>query len=44
MIYQRLHPKSIGEVGQEFLTLLLKHFENDHPDVLESELEAEEKK
>ena len=41
MIYQRLHPKSIDEVGQEFLTLLLRHFENDQPDVFELELQGE---
>lgn len=36
--YQR--PKSIREAGQEFLTHLLRHFENARPDV--RELEAEE--
>ena len=38
--YQR--KKSIREAGQEFLIHLLRHFENDRPDVLEFELEAED--
>ena len=42
MTYQAVQPKSIREVGQEFMTHLLRHFENDRPDVLELELEAEE--
>lgn len=42
MIYQAAQPKSIGEAGQEFLGQLIQHFENDRPDVLESEFEAED--
>lgn len=34
------HPKSIREAGEEFHSQLLRHFENDRPDV--RELEAEE--
>lgn len=30
-------PKSIQEAGEEFRNLLLRHFENDQPDVLELE-------
>lgn len=30
-------PKSIAEAGQEFYAQLLKHFENDRPDVREQE-------
>ena len=34
---------SIGEAGRDFLALLLRHFENDRPDVLQFEfVEAEE--
>lgn len=35
-------PKSIKEAGEEFHSQLLRHFENDRPDV--SELEDEEER
>lgn len=45
MISQAEQPKSIGEAGQEFLCQLIQHFTNDdRPDVLELELEAEKQK
>ena len=44
MINQAMQAKSILEAGEEFHSELLRHFENDHPDVLELELEAEEQK
>ncbi len=44
VIYQGAQAKSIREAGKEFQSELLRHFENDHPDVLELELESEEKK
>ena len=37
-------PKSLKEAGEDFLAQLQRHFENDRPDVHESELEAEEQK
>ena len=43
MIFQAVQPKSIEGAGQEFLCQLIQHFTNDdRPDVLELELEAEE--
>ena len=42
MSYQAVRSKSLQEAGQEFLANLLQHFQNDQPDVLERELEAEE--
>lgn len=42
MIDQAVQPKSIGDAGEEFLGQLIQHFQNDRPDVLELELEAEE--
>lgn len=44
MIFQAVQAKSIRVAGEEFHSELLRHFENDHPDVLELELEAEEQK
>lgn len=35
------HPKSIREAGREFFVQLLRHFENDRPDVLELEDEGD---
>lgn len=42
VISQGVQPKSIGEAGEKFLDHLIQHFQNDRPDVLELELEAEE--
>ena len=39
MIYQVVQPKSISEAGQEFFANLLRHFENDRPDVHELEVD-----
>lgn len=44
MTHQAVQPKSIGEAGEEFLGQVIQHFQNDRPDVLELELEAEEQK
>ena len=44
VIFQEVQAKSIRVAGEEFHSELLRHFENDHPDVLELELEAEEQK
>jgi len=34
-------PKSIKEAGQEFFVRLLRHFENDRPDVREMDVEED---
>lgn len=39
MIDQAVQAKSIREAGEEFHSELLRHFENDPPDVLELEAE-----
>ena len=44
MIEQAVQPKSNDDAGEEFLGQLIQHFQNDRPDVLELELEAEEQK